>query len=845
MPSSGSSIIQVARVDGEIYSTASPYSHSLPLPEWPSRTSNILNPHTAKYETMNQFRWVSNDLLHMMFVQTSKPFYGHLFDRLALPDNSIPIKAASHPQVWGLDAKLLEDWITLERNLRAVLSACLHISTAPLPKLWRPWSYPKRFGYQRTHSTYRKAAIAAIRSRDAFVPLMAAVSFGLYLMQWQQKRCKDFEWRTLVMEKAHVHAQWLAYVEDVVFDPETTRIGGIIDYTTCQFSAFLPDLIRYFPCMPLYINWGAERPLHVPSYLPVPASAVFNEFNASPQLPPAEVPAAATVTGDSSPSIEMICQNFPPVEKYSSQRAGEDWKSFFARRDAENAKRAEKETEKARQERQRRIKSAEKQAVPGRNDAKVFYWDDEDGFLIRRTAGRGHYDLHWNRFGEKQRRYDSFRNEWDLCKVLDPQDHPTDMNDSDDDSDGEDFYASLDDDDDDEVLYNEGPYSSTADLERIHEIEPEYTTVPVESHDDALDDIAYYRFGFINPVSTVPCPSTIPEMHHVCKFAGVLKDAAVSRVVRDAMVKFFGYLLEAKGIHDIPCKLYDLRQHNADVHRPAAVIIRKKVLNGRLWYILSNRQTDAPPVFTILLASAASVVEILRREWGPRLIDIAEKLIQRGIPFHAALQDSQHHLQRSSLQPCYGLLGYRPANYEPDRLEFATYQALCRNFLTSQRGRAALLAGGILGRIAKDFISNDEVYPGPSHDVFKTGLSFVADGEAAPTFWDDALTDDEINLLCGVYKVDTGRGKGDESQLSLISWFPKPVAWEASGLNIGFWSSDCESWYRGRLKEINSRNPVLRTTNQWRHSIRFLRRSQKVAEANERLAREYLHTVLL
>ncbi len=62
MSSSGSSIIQVTRVDGGIYSSASPYSHSLPLPEWPSRTSNILNPNTAKYETMNQFRWVSNDL---------------------------------------------------------------------------------------------------------------------------------------------------------------------------------------------------------------------------------------------------------------------------------------------------------------------------------------------------------------------------------------------------------------------------------------------------------------------------------------------------------------------------------------------------------------------------------------------------------------------------------------------------------------------------------------------------------------------------------------------------------------------------------------------------------------
>ncbi|KAK0477248.1 hypothetical protein IW261DRAFT_1290079, partial [Armillaria novae-zelandiae] len=84
-------------------------------------------------------------------------------------------------------------------------------------------------------------------------------------------------------------------------------------------------------------------------------------------------------------------------------------------------------------------------------------------------------------------------------------------------------------------------------------------------------------------------------------------------------------------------------------------------------------------------------------------------------------------------------------------------------------------------------------------------------------FWDDALTNDKINLLCGVYKIETGRRNGNEPQCSFVSWFPKPAAWETSGLNIGFWSSDCKSWYQGRLNEINSPNPVLWTTNQWRH----------------------------
>ncbi|KAK0224271.1 hypothetical protein IW262DRAFT_1269328 [Armillaria fumosa] len=476
--------------------------------------------------------------------------------------------------------------------------------------------------------------------------------------------------------------------------------------------------------MPLYINWGPDRPLIVPLYLPVPH---YDDFKAPPPLDAA--PAIPAPEHDSSPPVEIICWDFPPVEKYSGQRAGEDWKSFFAHRDTENAKRAEKESENARRECQQRIDNAAKHAVPGRKGARVFYWDEEDGFLIRWAAGRKNYDWHWGQFGAKQRQYDSFRNEWDLCEELDPQDEPTHIYMSDDDDsdyDGEDHYFPLDDDND-------------------------------ERPQDALDDVVYCHFGFTAPIVAVPKPSTVPEMHHVYKFVGVLQDTGVSHTTREAMMNFFSYLLQAGNILDIPRELYDLRQHDADIHSPAAVHIQKKVLNGHLYYILSDRQADTSPAFTILLTSAASVVEMVRRGWGPKMIDVAKKLIERGISFQAAVQDSRQRLETSFIAPCYGLLRCRPTDYKPDRLEFATYQALCKGFLRSQQGRAALLAGGILGCIAQDFISNDEVYLGPSADVLKSGIYFVADGESTPVFWDDALTDDEIDLLCGIYKVETGK----------------------------------------------------------------------------------------
>ncbi|KIK42501.1 hypothetical protein CY34DRAFT_83476, partial [Suillus luteus UH-Slu-Lm8-n1] len=29
-----------------------------------------------------------------------------------------------------------------------------------------------------------------------------------------------------------------------------------------------------------------------------------------------------------------------------------------------------------------------------------------------------------------------------------------------------------------------------------------------------------------------------------------------------------------------------------------------------------------------------------------------------------------------------------------------------------------------------------------------------------------------------------------------LSWWPRPQAWAGSGLDVGFWSERCESWFQ-------------------------------------------------
>jgi hypothetical protein len=69
----------------------------------------------------------------------------------------------------------------------------------------------------------------------------------------------------------------------------------------------------------------------------------------------------------------------------------------------------------------------------------------------------------------------------------------------------------------------------------------------------------------------------------------------------------------------------------------------------------------------------------------------------------------------------------------------------------------ALFYGGIVGRLARSAIPDfeDIACLDPSEDILKTG-AHVLSGNREEALWHEALTPDEINLICGVYSVETG-----------------------------------------------------------------------------------------
>ncbi|KAJ7670201.1 hypothetical protein B0H17DRAFT_858995, partial [Mycena rosella] len=82
--------------------------------------------------------------------------------------------------------------------------------------------------------------------------------------------------------------------------------------------------------------------------------------------------------------------------------------------------------------------------------------------------------------------------------------------------------------------------------------------------------------------------------------------------------------------------------------------------------------------------------------------------------------------------------------------DYRLYTSIRDRFLRSRRGRAALLYGGVIGRLARSVVPAEEVFRGPSEDVTIDGCC-LWDGYSVSAYWADSLTEQEIDLICGVY----------------------------------------------------------------------------------------------
>ena len=481
---------------------------------------------------------------------------------------------------------------------------------------------------------------------------------------------------------------------------------------------------------------------------------------------------------------EDILLDFPPVHPAGGQRRGERMEDYFVRREQENARKFAKETPQDKAARMQRADNASCGRAPGKKGARVYVWAKEEtdnGFYIRRPGGRNNYESLFEDYPPSQRRYDSFHDEWDLCSAFgdDGEDGPSDR-DNDFGDDDDDYYGYLEanadtpvvDDANDALPLVDVRPASERSLQRIYlDFGPDSKAqdgCPVyQPIAGDLTTALYKRFGFLMGRSQ-RAPSRAPEMSVVASLVGK-QDIGANFV--DVMATFFGQCLEAKSSDDLDQALFDLHHRDrSPLFKPWPFVVRRESLINTLdkstnvYYVLCDNDSGLGSE-TLLLQHAADVVEIIRQGWGPSVKDVAKNLLMRGIPFRIAVMESTE-LMRPSVAVVPGRrrrvvnvnsgLGFRPEKYQPSLHDFHAYLAqLNSQLLHTRRGRIAPPYGGVIGRIARSEVSDDDVLRGPSGDVFETGVC-LWDGRSNHAYWHESLTEHEIDLICGVYYVATG-----------------------------------------------------------------------------------------
>ena len=171
-------------------------------------------------------------------------------------------------------------------------------------------------------------------------------------------------------------------------------------------------------------------------------------------------------------------------------------------------------------------------------------------------------------------------------------------------------------------------------------------------------------------------------------------------------------------------------------------------------FLVDGNSTD----WQIAVTTSANALYILRyflqASEKPSSVGLARHLAEEGIPFYTLFK-LDHFPSSIDLNAFNTRIPRRAANYRFTRADFDSYVAERKRLLATPRARAAILQGGIVGRLAKEHLEVDSVTFGPSSSVTGHRLGYTVE-VAGITYWDDGLSDDELAIICGLYCCYTG-----------------------------------------------------------------------------------------
>ncbi|KAJ7304752.1 hypothetical protein DFH08DRAFT_1055374 [Mycena albidolilacea] len=290
-------------------------------------------------------------------------------------------------------------------------------------------------------------------------------------------------------------------------------------------------------------------------------------------------------------------------------------------------------------------------------------------------------------------------------------------------------------------------------LERAYDLDREDPYVDVDNlpgwrTQDVLSTITY-RFGFEEPVAPI---SSSREMEpKMCAWACSDESWAVPNA--SILPTFLQHLLEGD-LKGFQADLCDLTSPDSDLDLEWNFDVEIICQRDKTLYSVRPCGSEHSS-HSILLESAATVLQIPRTGWGHDFVLLIRNLVELGAEFHPSWKGPAHCAPLTP--PSINTLGCRPASYKPTLVDFGVYVQRRDTFIRPPHGRAALFYGGIVGRLVRLAIPDfqDIACLDPSEDILKAGTC-VLNGNGEEALWHEAQTPAEINLICGVYSVETG-----------------------------------------------------------------------------------------
>ncbi|KAF8153043.1 hypothetical protein B0H34DRAFT_861250 [Crassisporium funariophilum] len=532
---------------------------------------------------------------------------------------------------------------------------------------------------------------------------------------------------------------------------------------------------------------------------------------------------SATAAPHAAPSVQS--QDVPATVR----ETGRNYNEFFAAREKRQQEMIKLESAVDRQRRESR------EQKPGVVNATIYEWEKTQSSggleLYKRVkVNKKANETVFHSYRSHQRLFNAFSNEWDLCEdfqfgIVDNTSYSDDGYDS-----GNDDVYPVN-----AVSQPTKAPPSAAPIDTdMGQSWCEYSRAPLETMS--------LVYGYVPHAGETDIPPTLSweRMLNFMGFVRNLEELDVGEPERSAMMNFFAAVLNAVNTYKsdkVVAKNFEnlsLLFQFEHVRRPTEDL-----------FVFSSPKSDSCRwVLGVHSATAALYVcrYILENPMAHTIVTVAHRLLDRGIPFRTLLPLTCSPRQVTIAEP-YVPRSYRLSDHTFTKADFDVAMLACRSVLSSPQGRAALLQGGIVGRIAREYVSKDGVLSGPSIEVTAHRVGYlVPSGDNNIKFCDDQLTANEVAIICGTYSLHTPY----KGQVAVWTWFPPPEAWvhNRTGCHWLDWTERCEDIFQRILTGIHDGTGRPRSTTQWLTHLRGQNVSRILIKHNDVRSQQFMDAMV-